>query len=306
MAALALRVCEQRASQAEEIVATLKRQLQLITSQATNSAGTAQTSQEVVRLQDENNSLTKQVEALKQRLCYLEIMNGKKQVQLPKVSSTATSSNKNDASPPKAAKTVEQSPTNPDNKGKPDQKKEKKQKKAEAETKKNAKNSKPIDISRLNLKIGHIVSVKKHPDADSLYVEEVNVGEESPRTIVSGLVRHIPIEGMQDRLAIFCCNLKPAKMRGILSQGMIMCASSPEKVEIINPPEGCVPGDRVVVEEYPGEPDTLLNPKKKIFEQIQPDLRTNDECIATYKGCKWTVKGKGICKAPTMAGFNIK
>lgn len=32
--------------------------------------------------------------------------------------------------------------------------------------------SKPIDISRLNLKIGHIVSVKKHPDADSLYIEE--------------------------------------------------------------------------------------------------------------------------------------
>lgn len=46
--------------------------------------------------------------------------------------------------------------------------------------------------------------------------------------------------------------LQRNRMRGILSEGMIMCASSPEKVEIIDPPEGCVPGDRVTVAEYPG------------------------------------------------------
>lgn len=58
---------------------------------------------------------------------------------------------------------------------------------------------------------------------------------------------------MQDRLAVFLVNLKPAKMRGILSEGMIMCGSSPEKVEIIEPPEGTTVGDRVVVDEYPGK-----------------------------------------------------
>ena len=57
---------------------------------------------------------------------------------------------------------------------------------------------------------------------------------------------------MQDRLAVFMCNLKPAKMRGVLSQGMIMCASSPDKVEILEPPEGVVKGDRVFVEGYTG------------------------------------------------------
>ena len=57
---------------------------------------------------------------------------------------------------------------------------------------------------------------------------------------------------MQDRVAIFMCNLKPAKMRGILSEGMIMCASTPEKVEIIEVPEGVAIGDRVTVEGYPG------------------------------------------------------
>jgi len=63
-----------------------------------------------------------------------------------------------------------------------------------------------------------------------LYVEEVDLGEGKNRTIVSGLVKHVPIEEMQDRIAIFMCNLKPAKMRGVLSEGMLMCASTPEKV----------------------------------------------------------------------------
>ena len=54
--------------------------------------------------------------------------------------------------------------------------------------------NKPIDVSRLDMRIGKIVSVKPHPDADTLYVEEVDVGEENPRTIVSGLVKHVPVE----------------------------------------------------------------------------------------------------------------
>ena len=49
-------------------------------------------------------------------------------------------------------------------------------------------------MSRLNLRIGHIVSAKKHPDADGLYVEEVDLGEGRCRTIVSGLVKHVPLE----------------------------------------------------------------------------------------------------------------
>ena len=58
---------------------------------------------------------------------------------------------------------------------------------------------------------------------------------------------------MQQRLAIFACNLKPAKMRGILSEGMIMCGSSPEVVEIIEVPEGAAIGDRVNVEGFQGK-----------------------------------------------------
>ena len=51
-----------------------------------------------------------------------------------------------------------------------------------------------MDVSRLDFRIGKIVAVEKHPDADTLYVETVDLGEEKPRTIVSGLVSHVPIE----------------------------------------------------------------------------------------------------------------
>jgi len=163
-----------------------------------------------------------------------------------------------------------------------------------------------IDISRLDLRVGRIVSAKKHPDADSLYVEEVDLGEERPRTVVSGLVKFVPIEEMQNRMALLMCNLKPAKMRGVLSEAMVMCASTPEKVEILVVPEGSNPGDRVSCEGYPGEPDAQLNPKKKIWEQVAPDLKTDGNGIATFKGVPIVVPGKGNVKAPTLTNVQIK
>lgn len=54
-----------------------------------------------------------------------------------------------------------------------------------------------VDVSRLDLRIGRIIAAEKHPDADSLYVEQVDVGEASPRTVVSGLVKHIPLDQVQ-------------------------------------------------------------------------------------------------------------
>lgn len=69
------------------------------------------------------------------------------------------------------------------------------------------------------------ISCWQHPDADSLYVEKIDVGEPEPRTVVSGLVQFVPKEELQDRLVVVLCNLKPQKMRGVDSQGMLLCAS---------------------------------------------------------------------------------
>lgn len=60
----------------------------------------------------------------------------------------------------------------------------------------------------------------------SLYVEEVDLGEAEPRTVVSGLVKFIPEEQMQQRRVVLVCNLKPANMRGVKSQAMVLAATS--------------------------------------------------------------------------------
>ena len=61
---------------------------------------------------------------------------------------------------------------------------------------------------------------------------------------------------MGDRMAVFMCNLKASKMRGISSEGMIMCAKD-GKVEILEPPPGVVPGDRITFDGYPGKLQVL-------------------------------------------------
>ena len=76
------------------------------------------------------------------------------------------------------------------------------------------------------------------------------MGEAAARTIVSGLVNFVPIEEMKDRMVVVLCNLKPCKLKGVESYGMVLCASrdEPEKeVEPLLAPEGSEPGDRVTI-----------------------------------------------------------
>lgn len=59
---------------------------------------------------------------------------------------------------------------------------------------------------------------------------QVDVNETQPRTVVSGLVKFMSAEDLEGRMVVLLCNLKPAKMRGVTSEAMVMCASTPEKV----------------------------------------------------------------------------
>lgn len=306
-----LKRLEQKGAEADQIIEYLKQQVALLKEKAILQA----TLREEKKLRVENAKLKKEIEELKQELIQAEIHNGVKQVPVPSSSSLETNCAVSESVTQSASVTTTTSPGTKEQMkgggGEEKKVKEKTEKKGEKKEKKQqsaaaSADSKPVDVSRLDLRIGCIVTAKKHPDADSLYVEEVDVGEAAPRTVVSGLVNHVPLEQMQNRMVVLLCNLKPAKMRGVLSQAMVMCASSPEKVEILAPPNGSVPGDRITFDAFPGEPDKELNPKKKIWEQIQPDLHTNDECVAMYKGAPFEVKGKGVCRAQTMANSGIK
>ncbi|XP_055316864.1 aminoacyl tRNA synthase complex-interacting multifunctional protein 1-like [Sitodiplosis mosellana] len=259
------------------------------------------------QLRIENENLRQQIELAKQQLIDLETRNGKKQIPVPRQSATKPSVQVNNVqaqASPKPTANAENQAAKPSKDKKPKTEKNP-WKKPEAGEKASAAEE-VIDISRLDLRIGKIVEVQKHPDADALYLEKIDVGEDKPRTVISGLVKHVPIEEMQNRLLVVFCNLKPAKMRGILSEGMVLCASTPEKVELINVPLNSVPGDPVYTEGYARNPDAQLNPKKKIWETIAPDLKTNDDLLVCYKGAPLYVPEKGQLKAPTLKGVNVK
>lgn len=89
------------------------------------------------------------------------------------------------------------------------------------------------DFAKLDLRIGEILAVKDHPNADKLYVLEVDLGEEKTRTIVAGLKRHYTKEELTGKKAIFVANLEPVKLRGIESNGMILAAVSDDESQVI-------------------------------------------------------------------------
>ncbi|KAF9112390.1 G4 quadruplex nucleic acid binding protein [Mortierella sp. AM989] len=165
---------------------------------------------------------------------------------------------------------------------------------------------------QIDLRVGKILKVEKHPDADSLYVETVDIGEAEPRTVVSGLVKHIPIEEMENRWLVCVCNLKPAAMRGVKSFAMVLAATDDSgKLELVDPPKGSKPGDKCYFGDWKDEkPEEVMNPKKKIWETIQPGLLTTPELRAAWKSDEGVVhilrSEHGDCTVPSVVGAKIK
>ncbi|KAL8951897.1 MAG: hypothetical protein Q9222_002142 [Ikaeria aurantiellina] len=175
-------------------------------------------------------------------------------------------------------------------------KKEKKEKQPKPQ-KQPAKET-PLSPCLIDLRVGHILKAVNHPNADSLYVSTIACGDppgtentsehegQIVRTVCSGLNGLVPLEEMQGRKIIAVCNLKPVTMRGIKSAAMVLAASPRLKegeedhhkgpVELVTPPSDEKAGERVIFEGWKGEPEGVLNPKKKVWETLQPGFTTTD------------------------------
>ena len=188
-----------------------------------------------------------------------------------------------------------------------DKKKEKKENPAPAAADTASSSSSDIDISKLDIRVGVINKAWEHPEADKLYCEEIDLGEESgPRQIASGLKAHYSLEEMQGRKVLVLANLKSRKLVGFPSHGMVLCASSGDQVEFIDPPADAKVGDRIMVEGYDGEPATENQViKKKMLDAIFPDLKTNGDGVATYKGTPLKTSDGGACSAKSLKDVPI-
>lgn len=100
------------------------------------------------------------------------------------------------------------------------------------------------DFARLDLRIATVVQAEAHPNADRLLKLQIDLGSER-RQLVAGIASWYRPEDLIGRRIVVVTNLKPARLRGELSQGMLLAASDGETVSILRPDQDLPPGSRV-------------------------------------------------------------
>ncbi|MDO8510750.1 MAG: hypothetical protein Q7S55_01140 [Nanoarchaeota archaeon] len=96
----------------------------------------------------------------------------------------------------------------------------------------------------LRLTVGKILEVKDHPNADSLYLLKVDLGQLGKKQVVAGLKKHFRKEDLTGRKAVFVANMKPAKLRGEMSEAMVLAADDGARVGLLEV-EKMNPGEEV-------------------------------------------------------------
>jgi aminoacyl tRNA synthase complex-interacting multifunctional protein 1 len=169
------------------------------------------------------------------------------------------------------------------------------------------------DICKLEFKVGVITKVWVHESADKLYCEEIDVGEDSPRQIASGLRQHFTMEQMLGQRLLVVANLKPKNLVGFKSHGMVLCASKPNEsttsndtdgnniVEFVEPPIDAQIGEMITFNGLPHPTPVAPNviEKKKIFALAATGMNTNEDGIANWNGHIF-MTSTGPCRTRTI------
>ncbi len=102
------------------------------------------------------------------------------------------------------------------------------------------------DFVKIDLRIARVLEARQHPNADKLIILQIDLGTEQ-RQLVAGLTGYYQPEDLVGKLIVVVKNLKPRKMRGEESQGMLLAASDEEKnqVIILTPAADIAPGAKV-------------------------------------------------------------
>ncbi len=100
------------------------------------------------------------------------------------------------------------------------------------------------EFARTDLRIGKILDVKKHEKADKLLIIQVDAGG-AKRQIVAGLAKAYQPDDLIGKRVVVVCNLKPVKLRGEISQGMLLAATGKDGVYVLSPDGDPEPGSKV-------------------------------------------------------------
>lgn len=184
--------------------------------------------------------------------------------------------------------------------GKVDGKKEKKEKEKKPQPEKAPEVPLP---SKLDIRVGKVVSICVNEKSEKLYNEEIDIGNGEIRKIASGLKGKVNIEDLRDSYVIVLCNLEVRPLCGWPSHGMVLCASdSTGKTEPLRPPAGSQPGDLVSIGDLPRQP---APDKKNPWKNVYPDLTLNEKGEATFQRSHIWKTDKGVVKSPSLTNANI-
>lgn len=101
------------------------------------------------------------------------------------------------------------------------------------------------DFAKVELRVAKVLEARPHPNADRLMLLQVDVGD-AQKQIVAGIRAHYTTEQLVGKLIIIVNNLQPAMLRGESSNGMLLAASSEEKVIVLTVDDpACVPGAKI-------------------------------------------------------------
>jgi len=101
------------------------------------------------------------------------------------------------------------------------------------------------ETERFDLRVGQVVDVEDHPNADKLYLLRVDLGDEV-RTVVAGMKANYAKDEMRGRRVAFLANLEPAKLRGVMSNGMVLAAEDGKDVGLLLAPQAAPLGAQIL------------------------------------------------------------
>lgn len=101
------------------------------------------------------------------------------------------------------------------------------------------------DFAGIDLRIGRVTGVELHPNADKLYLLQVDLGDLGTRQLVAGLRQHYTPEELDGQLIVVIANIEPATLRGERSEGMLLCAQAGDDVVHLTPAKAIAPGAKI-------------------------------------------------------------
>jgi len=128
--------------------------------------------------------------------------------------------------------------------------------------------AKETSVDRFDLRVAQIADVQEHPNADNLYVLQVDIGGER-RQIVAGIRKNYSKDQLRGRKIVVLINLEPAKLRGIESRGMLLAAEDKADVGLVRPPDAAPVGSQVFG--VRGAPILPFSEFQKYKLQVGPD-----------------------------------